>query len=194
MSKKKKKGFNRKAFLFALAAVLLIGCSVGGTLAWLTAETDAVKNTFTVGDINITLAETEREYKMVPGCTIDKDPKVTVKAGSEACWLFVKIEESENLDDFITYTVVTGENGWTALEGVDGVYYRKVEAVTADTGFDILADNQVTVKDTVTKKMMGELTENTQPTLTFTAYASQLYKSNGVEFTAAEAWATVPKS
>lgn len=194
MSKKKKKGFNRKAFLFALAAVLLIGCSVGGTLAWLTAETDAVKNTFTVGDINITLAETEREYKMVPGCTIDKDPKVTVKAGSEACWLFVKIEESENLDDFITYTVVTGENGWTALEGVDGVYYRKVEAVTADTGFDILADNQVTVKDTVTKKMMGELTENTQPTLTFTAYACQLYKSNGVEFTAAEAWATVPKS
>lgn len=196
MSKKKKKGFNRKAFLFALAAVLLIGCSVGGTLAWLTAETDAVKNTFTVGDINITLAETEREYKMVPGCTIDKDPKVTVKAGSEACWLFVKIEESENLDDFITYTVVTGENGWTALEGVDGVYYRLIDDEDNEIGipYSVLKDDQVKVLDTVTKGMMNELTVDTQPTLTFTAYACQLYKSNGVEFTAAEAWAAVPKS
>ena len=29
--------------------------------------------------------------------------------------------------------------------------------------------------------------------LTITAYASQLYKSAGVEFTAAEAWANAPK-
>lgn len=32
------------------------------------------------------------------------------------------------------------------------------------------------------------------PTLTITAYASQLYKSAGVEFTAAEAWANAPKA
>lgn len=202
MSKKMKKGFSRKAFLFTLAAVLLIGCSVGGTLAWLTANTDAVKNTFTVGNINITLTETKKDFKMVPGCTIAKDPKVTVETGSEACWLFVKIAESANLDDFITYTVVTGENGWTALtdadnDGIadDGVYYRQVPAPTAaDTTFSVLKDDEVTVLDTVTKEMMNGLTITTYPTLTFTAYACQLYKSNGVEFTAAEAWAEVPKS
>lgn len=188
MSKKMKKGFSRKAFLFALAAVLLIGCSVGGTLAWLTAKTDAVTNTFTVGDIDITLAETTTDFKMVPGCTIAKDPKVTVKANSEACWLFVKIEES-NVDDFITYNVA---EDWTALTDVNGVYYRKVEATTDDTAFDVLADNQVTVKDTVTKEMMnGLITEENYPTLTFTAYACQLKKNNKDAFTAAEAWKQV---
>lgn len=192
MSMKKKKGFSRKAFLFALAAVLLIGCSVGGTLAWLTAETNEVKNIFTVGNINITLTETMTDFKMVPGCTIAKDPKVTVLKDSEACWLFVKIVESENLDSFITYNVA---EGWTALTDVDGVYYHKVTAATTnDTVFDVLADNQVTVKDTVTKADMDALTTATQPTLTFTAYACQLYKSNGEEFAPAEAWTQVSTS
>ena len=63
----------KKAWLSALAVVLVLCCAVGGTLAWLTQKTDAVVNTFTVGDINITLTETEREYKMVPGNTIDKE-------------------------------------------------------------------------------------------------------------------------
>ena len=39
--------------------------------------------------------------------------------------------------------------------------------------------------------MMDGLTTETLPKLTVTAYASQLYKSAGVEFTAAEAWANV---
>ena len=95
---------------------------VGGTLAWLTDQTDEVKNTFTVGDINIGLTETTADYKMVPGNTIAKDPTVTVKANSEACWLFVQVTESTDLKDFITYAIA---EGWTALPGVDGVYYRE---------------------------------------------------------------------
>lgn len=183
-----------KALLLTFGAVLLVAASVLGTLAWLTAETNEVKNIFTVGNINIKLTETTTDFKMVPGCTIVKDPKVTVRAGSEDCWLFVKIVKSENLDSFITYNVA---EGWTALTDVDGVYYHKVTAATTnDTVFDVLADNQVTVKDTVTKEMMDELKVSgaTQPTLTFTAYACQLYKSNGVEFDAAEAWTQVSTS
>ena len=84
-----------------------------------------VKNTFTVGDINIGLTETTTDYKMVPGNTIAKDPTVTVKAESEACWLFVKVTESENLDTFITYAIA---EGWTKLQ--DGVYYREVPPPT----------------------------------------------------------------
>ena len=49
----------KKAWLSALAVVLVLCCAVGGTLAWLTQKTDAVVNTFTVGDINITLTERE---------------------------------------------------------------------------------------------------------------------------------------
>lgn len=181
-----------KALLLTFGAVLLVAASVLGTLAWLTAETNEVKNIFTVGNINITLTETPTDFKMVPGCTIVKDPKVTVSAGSEDCWLFVKIVKSENLDSFITYNVA---EGWKALTDFDGVYYHKVTAATTDdTVFDVLADNQVTVNDTVTKADMDALTTATYPTLTFTAYACQLYKSNGVEFTAAEAWTQVSTS
>lgn len=176
----------KKAWLSALAVVLVLCCAVGGTLAWLTQKTDAVVNTFTVGDINITLTETEREYKMVPGNTIDKDPTVTVQAGSEACWLFVKVEKSANFDTFMTCAMATG---WTALAGQEGVYYRQVDAAATAAGasFAVLADNQVTVKDTVTKTMLNALTPATYPTLTFTAYAVQM--DNVAD--AAAAWAEV---
>lgn len=179
----------KKRISLVMALVLVLTCVIGGTLAWLTDRTDPVVNTFTVGDINITLTETTgTEYKMVPGNTITKDPTVTVKANSEACWLFVKVEKSGNFDDFMTYTMF---DGWTALAGQAGVYYREVAATTADVNFAVLNGNQVTVKDTVTKEMMNELEEEgaTKPTLTFTAYAIQ--KDNFD--TPAAAWAEASK-
>lgn len=179
----------KKTLIIVLSMALVAVFAVTGAVAWLTATTDPVKNTFTVGNIAIELAETTTDYKMVPGNTIAKDPKVTVEAGSEACWLFVKIEKSANLDDFITYEVA---NGWTALDGVEGVYYRAVAATTEDADFAVLANDQVAVKDTVTKDMMDAITAGTAaaPTLTFTAYAIQ--QANGTEtFTPAEAWAKV---
>ncbi len=173
----------KKAFLSMAAVILVLCCAVGGTLAWLTDKTNSVTNTFTVGDINITLAETTSDYKMVPGNTIAKDPKVTVKAGSEACWLFVKVEKSSNFGAFMTYEMA---DGWTALTGSDGVFYREVAAAATDAEFAVLKNDQVKVLDSVTKEMLtGQ--GFTAPTLTFTAYAVQ--KDNIA--TAAEAWAKV---
>ena len=171
----------KKKLTVSLAVLALVACmTAGATLAWLTAKTSSVTNTFTYGDINIELKETTGEsYKMVPGNTIAKDPKVTVKANSEACWLFVKVEKSTNFDEFMTYGIA---DGWTKLDGVDGVYYREVASPTDDTVFDVLKDNSVTVKTTVTKEQFNSLTSN--PTLTFTAYACQ--KDN--VSTAADAW------
>ncbi len=172
----------KKRISLVMALVLVLSCVIGGTLAWLTAQTGPVVNTFTVGNINITLAETTgNEYKMVPGSTISKNPTVTVKANSEACWLFVKVEKSTDFDDFMTYAMF---DGWTALDSETDVYYREVAASEADTAFAILKGNQVTVKDTVTKGMMDELTVSTYPTLTFTAYAVQ---KDNIE-TVATAW------
>ncbi len=153
-----------------LSAALIVCATVAGTLAWLTDTTAPVVNTFTVGDINITLTESENlDLKMVPGQPIEKDPKVTVKAGSEACWLFVKVEKSGNFDSFMTFEMA---DGWNALSGHAGVYYRNVDATNADTGFDVLKDNKVMVLDTVTKTML-EGAKTNAPTLTFTAYAVQ---------------------
>ncbi len=180
-----KRGIASKTLVMILALVLVVGCTVGGTLAWLTDKTDEVKNTFTTSDIEITLKETTTEYKMVPGYDIAKDPKVKVTAGSEAAWLFVKFGKSANFDQYMTYEVA---DGWTEVE--TGVYARKV--ATADIGkeYSVLKGDKVTVKGEVTKAMM-ETAKTNQPTLTFTAYASQLMKNNTEEFTAAQAWANV---
>lgn len=205
-----------KTLAVAMVLVTLIGCAIGGTLAWLTDETQQVVNTFTVSDIDIKLEEKTKDYKMIPGHTIPKDPKVTVIDGSEDCWLFVKISESKHLDEYIAYAIA---DGWTVLQlkNLPGetVIYRKVlktdtvkefgilgagsytdEMGTADVESDDVtvqwtADN-VGVKPSVTEQMMEAISgDKVKPTLTFAAYASQLYKTNGVEFTADEAWAIV---
>ncbi len=175
----------KKKVLSIVAVVLVLCCAIGGTLAWLTDKTDPVVNTFTVGDINIDLDESENlDLKMVPGNTITKDPKVTVKANSEKCWLFVKVDKSANYSDFLEdYNMAAN---WTALAGQDGVYYQVVDASTANQVFEVLLNNQVTVKGTVTKAQMEGIKNNTidAPTLTFTAYAVQF---DNVA-TAADAW------
>lgn len=183
----RRRSVSSRAFIALLALVLVIGCVAGGTVAWLVATSDTVTNTFTYGDINITLAETTGEdYKIIPGKDIPKDPKVTVTAGSEACWLFVKVEESGTfVADKVTYAI---DKDWTALEGEKGVYYRKVAAVTADTDFSVLEGNKITVKDTLTKGDIKDIAA-TNPTLTFTAYAVQ--QENIAD--AATAWSKIPQ-
>lgn len=193
----------KKTLTMVLAFALVFALGVGGTLAWLTDSTQAVKNTFTTSDVDITLEETgttlvegvdEKDFKMVPGATLTKDPKVTVLADSEKCYVFVKVEESNNCDDFITYAV--DESKWTALEGVAGVYYKVVESSANDQEFNVLTNNQVKVLESVTKKNMDDLTEATYPTLTFTAYAIQfdyLTKNDVAVTNAAGAWALIEK-
>ena len=183
----------KKSLALVLALAMIVVCVVGGTLAWLIDKTGPVTNTFTTSDVDITLTETTTNYQMIPGYTITKDPKVTVLAGSEKCYLFVKVDKSTNFDSFMTYDMAAG---WTQLEDasgnpVPGVFYRVVETSTADQPFYVLAGNQVTVRDTVTKTMLNALTADTQPTLTFTAYACQYNNSNDTNFDAADAWAKV---
>ena len=176
-----------KPMLIAMAVVLLLGCVTGGTLAWLTSTTDPVTNTFTVGDINIELTESENlDLKMIPGYTIAKDPMVTVKANSEKCYLFVKLTKSNNFDSFMTFETATG---WNAVSGQTGVYYRIVEASGSDQDFDVLENNQVSVLETVTKPDMNALSSNNYPTLTVQAAAVQFNKNNTESFTVAEAYA-----
>ncbi len=193
----------KKTVALLLALVLTFGVAVGGTIAWLTDTTDEVKNTFTTSDVDIDLTETEREYQMIPGYTIDKDPKVTVEAGSEQCYVFVKVTEAnwpEFMEDDGTTRKVNYEiaAGWEKLTGVDGVndvWYRIQAEVPENTAvedlpvYSVLKDDQVTVSGTLTKAEMNSIT--TKPTLTITAYACQYMKNNTDPFTAAEAWANI---
>lgn len=186
---KNRRNVSNKTVAILLALVLAIGCAVGGTLAWLISQTNPVVNTFTYGDINIGLEETtEGPYTITPGKAITKDPKVTVKANSEACWLFVKVEEKnwKNWNEKVTYEI---EKGWTALENQTGVYYREVAANAKAQEFPVLKDNEVTVSEELTKDEVNKLKNSSEPTqLTFTAYAIQ---KDGID-TAADAWAKIP--
>lgn len=167
----RRRSVSSRAFIALLALVLVIGCVAGGTVAWLVAKTEPVVNTFTYGNINIALAETTgEEYKIIPGKDIPKDPKVTVEGGSEACYLFVKVEASGTfVTGKVTYAI---DKDWTALPGVNGVYYRLVDAVTEDTAFSVLEGDKITVLDTLTKDDIKDIAAS-HPTLTFTAYAVQ---------------------
>ena len=186
---RKRRTVSSRTFIMLLALVLVIGVAAGSTVAWLTATTDSVVNTFTYGDINIELTETKpegKQAKIIPGVNIDKDPKVTVKANSEACYLFVKVvEKGDFVKDKVTYEIASGWEKLTGVDGVDDVYYRVVDATTADTSFDVLKDNKVTVSESLTKEDIKDIA--TQPTLTFTAYAVQ---KDGIN-DAATAWAKV---
>ena len=192
-----------KALLLALCAVLLVAVSVLETMAYLTSKTQVITNTFTVGDINIELTETKpesKQAKIIPGVDIEKDPKVTVKANSEACWLFVKIEE-RNWPVFkeaegarkVSYAPA---DGWRELANTPGVYFRDVSAETAKAGvsYPVLAgsgkypNGVVTVSENLTRAEINSIdAEARQPQLAITAYAVQ---HDGFS-TAAAAWEKV---
>jgi len=105
-----------KVLILFLSAMLLVGASVLGTMAYLKSS-DTVTNTFTVGSVKIELDEAdvdvdggyvsdedarvkENEYHLLPGHTYIKDPTIHVDADSEDCYLFVKVvDEIANIED-----------------------------------------------------------------------------------------------
>ena len=187
MKNKTNRAVSIKIAALIAAIVLFIGCTAGGTVAWLVSKPDPIVNVFTVGNINAELAETATAFKIVPGVDIAKDPVATVKAKSEDCYLFVKLTE-ENWPAFteagsstrkVKYEI---EDGWTKLE--DGVYYREVTKSDTDQKFPVLKNDQVTVSNTLTKENVDAITGT--PELTVAVYAVQ---KEGMG-SAADAWET----
>ena len=189
----------KKKLALLLAVVMVFGITVGATLAWLSDSTPEVKNTFTVGDIKITLTETWNkdtnndgaadawEAQLLPGKEYEKDPVVAVD-GNETnvdCYLFVKFEEKNNPATYLTYTsTLSQDKGWTKLE--DGVWYRIVYVDDDVKSWNLLEGDKVTVKNTLKKGDLEAITNT--PELVYTAYAIQL---EGFEDNAADAWAKV---
>lgn len=172
------------------AIVLVIGCTAGGTVAWLVSKPNAITNVFTVGNINATLTEEAKAFKIVPGVDITKDPIATVKANSENCYLFVELTEenwpafteADNTTRKVKYEIA---DGWTKLKSENGVYvyYREVTKKDTDQPFDVLKNDKVTVSNTLTKENADAITGD--PKLTVAVYAVQ---KEGMD-SADKAWA-----
>lgn len=161
----------KKVILTVLCAVILVVGSVLGTMAYLTSKTATANNTFTVGNVSITLDEalvnddgtvvtgddaarvTSNTYKLMPGHTYTKDPTIHVAPGSEACWLFVKVDNGiANIEDSSNTIAsqMAKDSNWTLVNGQTNVYAYK-SAVSAGT--DVKVFESFKIKgDAVTSK------------------------------------------
>lgn len=179
----------RNALLLTFCAVLLVVASVMGTIAYLT-STDAVKNTFTVGNVSIKLDEAkvtedgkivegadrvhENDYKLLPGLTYTKDPTVTVENGSEESYVRMKV--TFNNAKAIIAMCTDPEFAEDGPTGVENAYplIRMVNFVEANTAkWDgIIPDNMVETED-----MLGDakyfVYDKKADTLTYYFYYTQ---------------------
>ena len=191
----------KKVLMLVLCGVLLVGASILGTMAYLTSQ-DQVNNTFTVGDVAITLDESkvnangEKEgqtrvkqntYHLMPGHSYTKDPIVHITAGSDKSFVFVKLENG--LKDIVADKTIEAQiiaNGWEQLKDkqnkdVPGVYYRSVEK--SATATDLTVFESFKVKDDVGNTTLKNYAN---AKITVTAYAVQ---ADGFD-NAADAWSS----
>lgn len=189
----KKKSVSMKAVALLLVVMLLIGCTIGGTIAYLMTNTTPVVNTFVAGDIGeLTLSETDTDettdgeqhnYLVIPGVDIKKDPKVSFSGHNVDAYVFLKVEAAGWLDSTehtnfgMYYPDSQGALNWNIADGWDYVkedngayiYCRKVLATEELNNVSVIKDDTITVTSKVTKENLT----NTLPNLTFTAYAIQ---------------------
>ena len=185
---KANKSVSLKVVVVLLAVMLIIGCAAGGTIAWLMTNTQPVTNTFAASNIQISLTETTGDsYKLIPGKTYAKDPILTVESTTDVdCWLFFKVE-ANNPGNYLQYEL--NLDGWTALPGVSGVYYRAVKTSDSVKSWNLLvgktgfANGYVTISSDLT---LDGMTTAATAELKFTAYAIQ---KEGFETTPDLAWA-----
>ena len=195
----------KKLAIAVVALSLALVFVVGGTLAYLVSETATVTNTFTVGDVSITLDETDvdgsrtgvttegrdiaNKYKLVPGMSYVKDPTVHVAGGNEKCYVFVQVTNGiaalEAADNTIESQIAA--KNWTGLDGVEGVYYKLVEASESDT--DLVVFDGFKIAETVDKTALESINDGTA--VTVIAYAIQYL---GFESDVNDAWRAVSAS
>lgn len=142
-----------KPLLIVLAMILVCVTSVFATIAYLTSDTEVVSNTFTVGNVEIDIRESNinedptdpdddyiyggesQTYEdIVPNQTYAKDPTVIVKAGSEPSYvrMFVTITKSAAFDE------VFADNNLNLADlfeynATNWEYKNNVEDTAADT-------------------------------------------------------------
>lgn len=204
----------KKKIALLMAAVMLFGVTVGATIAWLTSLSATVTNTMTVGDVKITLDETdvdlggvqdsssrvtENRYKLYPGKSYTKDPVIHVDEESEDCFVFVKVVNAlTDIEDAGPVTIKSQmtDNGWFELYDengkVENVYYYE-GALADSTGKVVVGGEQKDIpvfqSFTVDSSVEGtELATYEGETITIKAYAVQAEGFNSPQ----EAWAASP--
>lgn len=159
----------KKKILVACLCVALAVLTVAGTtLAYLTSQ-QTVTNTFTVGNVKITMDEKDvdndtntadnltingeqrdkaNSYKLMPGQTYTKDPIIRVDANSEDCYLFVTVNNQISSIEATGDTTVAAQmaaNGWQAVENQTNLYVYIGKAEGASAPLAVAKSNNVPV-------------------------------------------------
>ena len=175
-----------KTLLLMLCAVVLVVSSVLGTVAYLT-DTKSVENTFTVGNVTITLQERDLnqetgelnsdalvntvfdKIKFVPGRVIKKQPVITVGTDSENCYLFVKVEDANAEKKILANGNFTPSTGWTAV-GVSYPGWYQYNTIATKTSAPIQVFDNFTCNNELGSSAVAALTGGS---IKVTAYAIQ---------------------
>ena len=148
----------KKIVSVCLVVCLLATAIIGTTLAYFTDDA-TVTNTFTVGEVTITMDETDvniygekdgdtrvtaNEYKLIPGRSYTKDPTIHVGADSEDCYLFVTI------DNGISGVIKALDlDGWTYVAEGNYYYYGEGKGTVMSENGEAVVFNGFTVLTTV---------------------------------------------
>lgn len=173
----------KKTLTIIASLVLVAAISIGGTLAFLSAQTDEVTNTFTFGNMSLTLTETyEQNSKIYPGAVIDKTPVVSVGAKSEPCYVYAKINNG-----FGTYAALNINSDWSLVEGTSNIYrYKEVVDNSASTEALPLTALFTTVTIDGASVTSANIETVAQSTIVIDAFA---YQANGTAETSTAAQA-----
>lgn len=133
----------KKILALCLVVALMATAIAGATLAYFTDTTQDQKNTFTMGDIEIKLDETDIEKPnerteedqefgvLMPGVSYVKDPTVTVLKNSEDCYVFLEI----NMNKYVSLINLIGVDAYhNGIGGLKGDYpgFAKFVAALAE--------------------------------------------------------------
>ena len=124
------------------------------------------------------------KYKLVPGQTYAKDPTVYVNNESEDSYIFVKVENDLGELEADTETAPGGytdiadqiiANGWIALDGYTGIYYKEFTQAIADEGdyTDMVVFEEFKLVDNANTLDSWDTIEDEDQDITITAYAVQ---------------------
>ena len=142
----------KKILTIVLSAVIVASIAIGGTLAFLTANTSALENVFQFDGIAIGLQEysaydsqtntgtaypTETQT-VSPGTSVNKIPVVTVNANSTACYVYVKVDNALNTTVANSTSLDIDTANWVALASPNHTNIYRYKDPVAKSSTDVV--------------------------------------------------------
>lgn len=131
----------KKILTIVLSVVIVASVAIGGTLAFLTAETSALENVFTFDGIELELNEYEAyspdgtgtpypdtPVVIEPGMTVNKIPVITVKENSVSSYVYVKV--TNGFGELATVNI--DADNWVTVSKENGIYRYKDIVLKSD--------------------------------------------------------------